>query len=54
MHNAISENLNSSFYNNLDVKSMVPEIERQLHEGTITSYKAALKLLDIYFKRRTE
>jgi hypothetical protein len=33
---------------------MVPEIERQLQEGTITSYKAAIKLLDKYFKRQTE
>jgi len=54
MHNAILEYLNKSFYNNDDVKSMVPEVERQLHDGTITSYKAALKLLDKYFKRRTE
>jgi hypothetical protein len=33
---------------------LLPEIERQLNEGTITSYKAALILLDKYFKRHTE
>jgi LAO/AO transport system kinase len=54
MHNTIIEYLNKSFYNNKEVKLLVPDIERQLHEGTITSYKAAIKLLDKYFKRQTE
>jgi LAO/AO transport system kinase len=54
MHSTISEYLNNSFYNHPGVKSVIPEIERQLHEGTITSYKAALKLLDKYFKKHTE
>lgn len=52
MHNTIIEYLNNSFYNNKDVKSMVPDIEKQLNEGSITSYKAALKLLNKYFKRQ--
>ena len=51
MHNTIVEYLNNSFYNQEDVKLLRPEMERQLHEGTITSYKAALKLLDKYFKK---
>ncbi len=50
MHNTIIEYLNNSFYNHKDVKSMMPDIERQLYEETITSYKAAFKLLDKYFK----
>lgn len=54
MHNTIIEYLNNSFYNHKAVKSLVPEIERQLHEGNITSYKAALKLLDKYFKKQAE
>lgn len=54
MHNTVLEYLNNSFYNHEEVKSLVPDIERQLHEGTITSYKAALKLLDKYFKNLTE
>jgi LAO/AO transport system kinase len=53
MHDTISEYLNQSFYNQPDVKSLAPVIEKQLHEGTITSYKAALKLLDKYFKKHT-
>jgi len=54
MHNTIIEYLNNSFYNHKEVRSLVPEIENQLYEGTITSYKAAIKLLDKYFKRHTE
>jgi LAO/AO transport system kinase len=54
MHNTVLEYLNNSFYNNTEVKTMLPEIEKQLHDGNITSYNAALKLLDKYFKRHTE
>ena len=54
MHNTILEYLNNSFYNNEEVKSLVPEIEHQLYSGTITSYKAALYLLENYFRRQTE
>jgi LAO/AO transport system kinase len=54
MHNTIIEYLNNSFYNDDEIRAMVPQIELQLHEGTITSYKAAVKLLDKYFKRQTE
>jgi LAO/AO transport system kinase len=51
MHNTIIEYLNTSFYNNKKVKMIQPELERQLSEGSITSYKAALSLLDQYFER---
>jgi len=51
MHNTIEEYLNNSFYNNTRVKSLIPELEKQLYDGTITSYKAAIKLLDNYFNR---
>jgi LAO/AO transport system kinase len=54
MHNTILEYLNNSFYNHEEIKALVPDIERQLHAGTITSYKAALKLLNKYFKKQTE
>jgi LAO/AO transport system kinase len=52
MHNTIIEYLNNSFYSHKDVKTMVPIIEKQLHEGSITSYKAAFKLIDKYLKRQ--
>lgn len=51
MHNTINEYLHSSFYNNDAVKNIKPEIESQLTGGSITSYRAALKLLDKYFKK---
>ena len=51
MHNMIIECLNTSFYNNDKVKMIRPDLERQLSEGRITSYKAALSLLDKYNER---
>jgi LAO/AO transport system kinase len=51
MHNTIIEYLNNAFYNQEDVKLLRPVLERQLNEGRITSYKAAVNLLDKYFKR---
>jgi hypothetical protein len=54
MHNTIVDSLNNSFYADSEVKAMLPEIERQLNEGTVTSYKAAIKLLDKYFNGRNK
>ncbi len=51
MDSMIIDCLNNSFYNQDDVKQLRPEIEQQLYEGKITSYMAAIKLLDLYFKR---
>lgn len=51
MHDTILEHLNYSFYNNEKVKMLLPELEKKLCDGKITSYKAALHLLDKYFKR---
>ena len=50
MHNTIAEHLQHSFYNEAEVKSLRPELEQLLYEGKITSYKAACRLLDKYFK----
>jgi LAO/AO transport system kinase len=51
MHASILEYLNNTFYGNEEVMKLKPLLEKQLYEGTITSYKAALSLLDKYFKR---
>lgn len=51
MHDMVSEYLNASFYNHEEVKSLIPELERELFKGTITSYRAALSLLNKYFKK---
>jgi LAO/AO transport system kinase len=52
MHNTIMESLKHSFYNQEEIMSLRPELEKLLYEGRITSYKAASKLLDKYFKTR--
>jgi LAO/AO transport system kinase len=54
MHDTIVDSLNHAFYSDDEVKAMLPELERQLHDGTVTSYKAAVKLLDKYFKGQTK
>jgi LAO/AO transport system kinase len=51
MNSTITEYLKNSFYNQDEIKLLKPELEKQLYEGTITSYKAAATLLDKYFKR---
>ena len=51
MHDTILEHLNYSFYNNEEVKLLLPEMEKRLTDGKITSYMAANNLLDKYFKR---
>ena len=54
MHDTIQEYLNNSFYNCIEVSTLVPEIEKELYEEKITSYRAAIKLLDRYFGRQTD
>ena len=51
MDDTITEFLNNSFYGNEGVKSLRSKLERKLYDGAITSYKAAMDLLNIYFKR---
>jgi LAO/AO transport system kinase len=51
MHNTIMESLRSSFYNDEDIKLVQTCIEKELNEGNITSYQAAVRLLDKYHKR---
>lgn len=51
MHTTIIEYLRTSFYSNEEVIKIKAEIESQLTAGTITSYQAAVKLLDKYFER---
>jgi LAO/AO transport system kinase len=51
MHETIMECLRNSFYKNPDIEGQLPELERQLHEGLITSYTAAWELLNKYFRK---
>jgi len=50
MNETITEYLNNHFNANQNVKLLRPLIEKQLYEGRITSYTAALTLIDKYFK----
>ncbi len=50
MNDAILEYLNQSFHNEENVKKAKPHLEHMLHKGKITSYRAALYLIDKYFK----
>lgn len=51
MNDTIMEYLRNSFMNHEEILKLRPELEKQLHSGTITSYKAAQTLLDKYFKK---
>lgn len=51
MHDTISEYMNNSFYNSDIIKMLVPQLEKELYEGSITSYKAAQILIDKYFEK---
>lgn len=51
MYETINEHLRNSFYNNPDIASMLLEKEREVLEGRTTSFTAARKLLDTYFKQ---
>ena len=49
MHDSINESLRRSFYDKKEIMEMLPILEKQLEKGAITSYKAALKVLNKYF-----
>ena len=50
IYETINEHLRYSIYNNPDIASMLLEKEREVLEGRTTSFTAARKLLDTYFK----
>jgi LAO/AO transport system kinase len=52
MHETILDILKYSFYSHPEVVALLPELEKKLLEGEITSYKPALILLEKYFKTK--
>jgi LAO/AO transport system kinase len=52
MHETVIDALKYSFYNHPEVQALLPELEKQLLEGEITSYKPAQILLEKYFKTK--
>jgi len=51
MNDAIMEYLNKSFHDDENVKRAKPHLEHLLQKGKITSYRAAVYLIDKYLKR---
>ncbi|MEE9214550.1 MAG: methylmalonyl Co-A mutase-associated GTPase MeaB [Thermodesulfobacteriota bacterium] len=49
MHETIISELKDSFYNNSRIKNIILELEDRVKTGEISPFKAANKLLDIYF-----
>jgi LAO/AO transport system kinase len=52
MHETIIDSLKYSFYNHPEIIDLIPDLEKHLREGEITSYKPAAILLDKYFSRK--
>lgn len=48
MHETIQEELKSKFYNNKLIKKELPELEKRVLNGEITSYMAAYELINFY------
>jgi LAO/AO transport system kinase len=51
MHHFIEDRLRKHFNASDEIKKMLPEMENRLREGTITSYRAAWKLLNKFYGR---
>ena len=49
MHETVIDNLKYSFYSNPEIMTLLPDLEKQLRDGEITSYKAASILLEKYY-----
>lgn len=49
MYETINEHLRDSFYHNSMIEGMLPDLEKQVLGGNVTSFVAAKKLLDTYF-----
>jgi len=51
MYESINEALRNSFYNNPEIEAAIENTERDVLEDRMSSFIAAKKLLDIYFKQ---
>ncbi len=50
MHQTIKDLLNDKFYNDKIIKSHIKKMEKEVIEGKISSFDAAQKLINLYFK----
>ncbi len=51
MHETINEGLKNNFFHNKERKKQISDLENEVIDGKMSSYIAAKKLLDDYFKR---
>ncbi|MDQ3191518.1 MAG: methylmalonyl Co-A mutase-associated GTPase MeaB, partial [Bacteroidota bacterium] len=51
MYDTILENLKSSFFNQSKIKAVLPEYEKKIKDKLISSYTAAVELLEIFKNR---
>jgi len=54
MHDTIIENLKTSFYNDPDIRALLPHLEADLKAGKITSYSAAEEMLNKYRQKNAD
>ena len=54
MYESINEHLRDNFYNNPTIATMLAAKEREVLNGQLTSFVAAKKLLDTYYKVKNE
>lgn len=52
MHETIIDTLKFAFYSHPEIVKLIPDLERQLREGEMTSYKPASVLLEKYFGKK--
>jgi LAO/AO transport system kinase len=50
MYDSINSQLTDRFYTDMDVKKMLPDIEKEVFAGKISAYQAATKLLGLHEK----
>jgi LAO/AO transport system kinase len=49
MYETINEQLKAHFYQNEEIRKLLPEIENKILTNELTSFVAAKKLLETYF-----
>ena len=50
MLETINDFLKDNFYSNKNITALIPKIQKEILEDKLSSYMAAQKLLDAYYK----
>jgi LAO/AO transport system kinase len=54
MFETINEALKTDFYQDSEIKKMLPDIIKELRSDNISSYVAAQKMMDIYYNPKSK